>query len=210
MSWLEKLLGESQLNLLRLLRRSRLTITALAARLGLTDNAVRTHISALSRNGLVEERGSQRDTGGKPARLYDLTRGGEELFPKAYAPILSGLIAEIESMDGPGHAQDLLRSLGQRVGRAKPHAGTPAERVAEAAEALRDLGGDIDVIATEHGWRLQGYGCPLSAVTAKDPRVCVLAQELVSEVAGQPVLERCDHTGRPRCAFVIENPVPVH
>src|SRR5438094_753829 len=84
-NWLERLIGETQLRLLGLLRRSRQTITSLAEALGLTDNAVRMHIAALHRDGIVEQVGTQRDTGGKPARLYGLTRAGEELFPKAYA-----------------------------------------------------------------------------------------------------------------------------
>ena len=41
--------------------------------MGLTDNAVRTHVAALERDGLVEPVGTQRDTGGKPARVYALT-----------------------------------------------------------------------------------------------------------------------------------------
>src|SRR6266566_3178629 len=82
------LTGEMQSKLLGLLRRARQTITGLAAALGLTDNAVRLHISALRRDGFVEDVGTMRDTGGKPARLYGLTREGEELFPKAYALVL--------------------------------------------------------------------------------------------------------------------------
>ena len=94
-NWLDKLLGETQVRLLRLLRRSRQTITGLSEQLRLTDNAVRTHIAALRRDGLVEDVGAQRDTGGKPARVYGLTRDGEELFPKAYAPVLSLLVEEL-------------------------------------------------------------------------------------------------------------------
>src|SRR5436190_24175281 len=94
-NWLERLIGETQARLLGLLRRSRQTITSLANALGLTDNAVRLHIAALRRDGIVEDVGKQRDTGGKPARLYGLTREGEELFPKAYALVLGKLVQEI-------------------------------------------------------------------------------------------------------------------
>ena len=53
-NWVERLTGETRAGLLRLLRRSRQTITALADALHLTDNAVRTHIAALERDGIVE------------------------------------------------------------------------------------------------------------------------------------------------------------
>lgn len=53
-SWLQRLMGETQVEMLRLLRRSRQTITSLADSLRLTDNAVRTHVAALEREGVVE------------------------------------------------------------------------------------------------------------------------------------------------------------
>ena len=44
---------------------------------------------------------------------------------------------------------------------------------------------------------LQGYGCPLSAVTATHPEVCALAQALVEQITGLPVTECCDRTAPP-------------
>src|SRR5688500_9708343 len=94
-NWVERLVGETQAKMLQLLRRSRRTINDLSESLGLTDNAVRTHVAALSRDGIIEPVGTQRDTGGKPARLYALTEAGEELFPKAYALVLAGAVGGI-------------------------------------------------------------------------------------------------------------------
>jgi predicted ArsR family transcriptional regulator len=203
--WLERLIGETRAKLLYLLRRPPGTITGLSAALGVTDNAVRTHIAALGRDGIVEQVGTQRDTGGKPARVYALTEEGEELFPKAYAVILAGLVEQISRTDGWEHAVKLLRAVGEQAGSGMPVPEDVRERVEVAAAALRSLGGDIDVHPTEGGWRLQGYGCPLSAVTARHPQVCTLAQALIEEITGQPVTECCDRTGRPRCAFQIED-----
>ena len=100
-NWVERLTGETRAQLLRLLRRSRQTITALADAVGLTDNAVRTHVAALERDGLVEPVGTQRDTGGKPARVYALTGEGEELFPKAYALVLGESLLGVDWILGP-------------------------------------------------------------------------------------------------------------
>src|SRR5438094_307290 len=108
-NWLERLIGETQLRLLGLLRRSRQTITSLAEALGLTDNAVRMHIAALHRDGIVEQVGTQSDTGGEPARLYGLTRAGEERVPKAYALVLSKLVEEIVRTQGRARSVELLR-----------------------------------------------------------------------------------------------------
>jgi predicted ArsR family transcriptional regulator len=203
-NWLERLKGESQASLLALLRRSHQTITGLAERLRLSDNAVRTHVAVLEREGLVEPVGTQRDTGGKPARLYALTVEGEELFPKAYAMVLGQLVEEIARQDGPGRAVELLRMIGKRVASGSEGSPDLATRVASAAVALRSLGGEVDVQRENGGWRLQGYGCPLSAVTASRPEVCGLAKALVEEITGEPVVECCERSPRPRCGFRIE------
>jgi predicted ArsR family transcriptional regulator len=203
-NWVERLTGETRAKLLNLLRRSRQTITALADALHLTDNAVRTHVAALERDGIVEQVGTQRDTGGKPARVYALTGEGEELFPKAYALVLGKLVEEIARVDGWERATALLRAVGQR---AASGVAVPADRegrVALAADALRSLGGDVEIQRTEQGYTLQGYACPLSAVTAKHPQVCALARALVEEIAGQSVTECCERNGRPRCRFRID------
>jgi predicted ArsR family transcriptional regulator len=207
-SWLERFIGGTRVEMLRLLRRSRQTITSLADALRLTDNAVRTHVAALERDGVVEAAGVQRDTGGKPARIYELTPEGEELFPKAYALVLTGLVEEIARADGPERAVSLLRSVGRQVAASIAPGDDPRARVEAAANALRGLGGDLEVQETSDGWRLQGYGCPLSAVTAKRPEVCALAQALIEEITGRPVAECCDRAGRPKCGFLVRTDGP--
>jgi predicted ArsR family transcriptional regulator len=203
-NWVERLTGETRAKLLDLLRRSRQTITGLAEELGLTDNAVRTHVAALERDGMVEQVGTQRDTGGKPARVYALTGEGEELFPKAYALVLGELVEEIARIDGWERATAMLRAVGQRAASGAAAAPDREGRVAVAAAALRGLGGEIEVQHTEEGYLLQGYACPLSAVTAKHPQVCALAQALVEAITGESVTECCDRSDRPRCRFRID------
>jgi predicted ArsR family transcriptional regulator len=209
-NWVETLTGETRAKLLHLLRRPGQTITALADALRLTDNAVRTHIATLERDGIVEHVGTQRDTGGKPARVYALTGEGEELFPKAYALVLGGLVEEIAGKDGPEHAIELLRAVGRRAASGSATETDPEARVASAAAALRNLGGDIDVHRTDRGWLLQGYGCPLSAVAVKHSEVCALAKALVEVITGQPVTECCERRPHPRCGFHIDSELQSH
>ncbi|HKA58600.1 MAG TPA: ArsR family transcriptional regulator [Gemmatimonadales bacterium] len=202
-NWFERLLGETQARLLGLLRRSRQTITSLAEALGLTDNAVRMHIAALHRDGIVEQVGTLRDTGGKPARVYGLTRQGEELFPKAYALVLGKLVEEIVRTQGRERAIKLLRAVGAQTAAGTPRGTNPKRRMEAAAQLFRDLGSDAEIEKTADGWRLQGYGCPLSAVTAGHPELCELGKALVEEVVGEPVTECCQRGEHPRCGFEI-------
>src|SRR3982751_1249831 len=131
-NWLDHLIGETQARLLKLLRRSRQTITGLAHALGLTDNAVRMHVAALHRDGIIEQVGTQRDTGGKPARLYGLTRAGEELFPKAYALVLGKLLEEVVRTEGRDRAIELLRSVGAQAAAGAPPGASPRQRMESA------------------------------------------------------------------------------
>src|SRR6266851_2019449 len=181
-NWLDALTGETQARLLRLLRRSRQTITSLAQALRLTDNAVRTHVAALRRDGIVEDVGTRRDTGGKPARMYGLTREGEELFPKAYAPVLAKVLEEIIRREGRDRAVELLRAVGTTIA---------------AEELFRSLGAEVEVQRTREGVRLQVYGCPLSAVTSEQADVCELGKAMVEETTGAAVSECCERGEHP-------------
>ncbi len=205
--WLKNLTGETRAKLLGLLRRSHHSITSLAEALNVTDNAVRTHVSNLERDGIVQSVGMHRETGGKPARLYSLTEEGEELFPKAYALVLAGLIEEITRKQGSDRATELLSEVGRRTGSGTVPLTDPESRVVAAAAALRSLGGLVDVHQTEEGWHLEGFACPLSAVTANHPEVCALARALVEEITGRPTTECCDRSARPRCGFRIAGAV---
>jgi predicted ArsR family transcriptional regulator len=198
--------GDTQGKLLALLRREPRTVNELAAELGLTDNAIRAHLAALGRDGMVEDVGAQRDTGGKPARRYALTLKGEELFPKAYAVALNGLVEEIARTEGWERAATLLRGVGTRLSAGVVASGGVEGRVEAAATALRGLGAEIDLATTATGWELQGHACPLSRVTADHPQVCGLVTAIVAEITGRPVAERCDREGKPRCRFEVTKP----
>lgn len=206
MNWIETVLGDTRTRLLGLLRRSERSINDLAAALGITDNVVRTHVAAMQRDGMVQSAGVERATGGKPAQLYEITPAAEELFPKAYRLVLGELLRLLEERKGQEEVVALLREVGRRAaaGQGTPDRNDEA-RVHAAAGVLRQLGGEVEVEPTESGWRIRGFGCPLSAVVAKHDEACALGESLVTEITGLPVTECCNRGGRPRCAFDVRS-----
>src|SRR3954468_4365438 len=74
-----------------LLRRGSRTVNELAGELRLTNNAVRTHLTALGRDGLVHASG-MRPGLRKPHINYDLTAEADHLFSKVYGPLLHHLV----------------------------------------------------------------------------------------------------------------------
>src|SRR3712207_238198 len=172
-----------------LLRRSGRTVEELARALGLTDNGIRAHLAVLERDGIVRQRGSVRrgSGGGKPAFVYELTSGAEDLFPKAYEPALSRLLDVLTERLGLEESEALLRSVGRRLveGKTVPTGSTRA-RLEAAAGVLNELGGLAELEEQDGTLVIRGYGCPLAAVTPDHPEVCCLAEALVAEVAGVP------------------------
>jgi predicted ArsR family transcriptional regulator len=185
-----------------LVRGGRRTVDEIAAALGLTDNAVRPHLAALERDGLVRQTGTRR-SGGKPAYAYDLTPDAERLFPKAYGPILRQLLDVLAERLSPEELDAALREVGRRVAAAHPSPGDRRARVQRAVELLGELGGLADVAPGDEGLVIAGRDCPLAAIVPGHPEACRLAEALLAEVIGGPVVERCERGAVPRCRFIV-------
>ena len=200
--WRKRLFASTRGRVVTLLRRSAQTVNDLARKLELTDNAVRLHLSALERDGLIEPHGTQREWTGKPATIYRTTMEAETLFPKPYDVVLGELLTVLEERHSPQEMEQMVREVGARLGRAvRMESGDLHARAAHAARVLTELGGLAEVEVDEDTLRIQGYSCPLGKLTPDHPRTCQLAEALVSELVGKPVVECCDRGERPRCAF---------
>ena len=191
-----------------LLRREASTVDELAEALGMTDNAVRSHLTALERDGLVVQQGLRRGPGaGKPAALYALSHDAEPLLSKAYPPVLNAVL-EVLASEMPARSDDLLQKVGERLAASAGGAatGTLRDRVNAAAEVLTALGGDVEVLDDEGTLTIRGCGCPLSAAVSQRPEVCRAVEALVSGVSGARAVSGCEHGERPRCRFRVTAP----
>jgi predicted ArsR family transcriptional regulator len=202
--WRERMLASTRGRVVALLRRLPRTVSDLGRELALTDNAVRLHLSGLERDGLVEAHGTRREWTGKPAVVYRTTAAAESLFRRPYDVVLTELLSVLEEEREAAEVEELLRAVGARLGRgvAVQSADLKA-RVQQAAAVLTGLGGLAEVEEDADGFLIQGYSCPLSALTSEHPLTCRLAEALVSELVGSAVTECCDRGERPRCAFRI-------
>lgn len=189
-----------------LLRRGPGTVDELAEALALTDNAVRVHLIALERDGIVRRLGSRRGVGaGKPAAVYELTAEAESLFSRAYAPVLGALLEELLAELPAKRSDALLASVGRRLAAGNtpsPTAGFEA-RLQAAADVLTGLGGTVAL--EDHGEVrvIRGVGCPLSATVARCPEACRVVEALLSEIVGTAVRQQCRHGERPSCCFEV-------
>lgn len=189
-----------------LLRRRERTVEELARALGLTDNAVRSHLSALERDGLVRQEGVRRGGGaGKPAVVYELHPDAAPLLSRAYPSVLGTVMDVITDELPEARRIALLREVGRRLaarsgGQAR---GDFAARVRTAAAVLESLGGDVEVEVRDGGSRIRGAGCPVSSIVCHQPEFCNAVESMVAEIVGRPAQSCCTHGAKPSCCFEI-------
>ena len=189
-----------------LLRRGPRTVDELARALGFTDNAVRAHLATLERDGLIRQAGTRRRAGaGKPATLFELRPETEERMSRAYAPLVSALVAEIDARMPGKRGAELLESAGRRLASGfLPSAGAGREARLEAGvEMLRALGGCAELESAAGSARILGFGCPLGAAVALDPAMCRVVEAMVREIVGTDVRQCCRLGERPSCCFEV-------
>jgi predicted ArsR family transcriptional regulator len=188
---------------LALLQREPRTVDEIASALRLTDNAVRAHIVALERDGLVARHGS-RPTGTRPAYSYELTSDALRSLSSAYLPVLNGLVGVLSERLPPEELEHVLSDVGQRLAQARGGAtGTVRARAEVAAAVLREMGGIVDVEEGNGKIILRGFYCPLGEAVSAQPATCKAASSMIAELVQAPVVECCDRGERSRCRFEI-------
>jgi predicted ArsR family transcriptional regulator len=201
----ERFFESTRGRIVSLLRGSSGTVTELAEKLELTDNAVRAHLLTLERDGLVRQSGLQRGPR-KPHFSYELTPEAENLFPKAYDALLNQLIRALKGRLPPAALEDVLREVGRSLAAVHVSDNSPADleaRLKRALDVLKALGGSARVEREGDNLLIRSTACPLAAAVAEHPEVCNLAETLVGEIIGVPVKESCDRGESPKCCFEI-------
>jgi predicted ArsR family transcriptional regulator len=202
-NWNRRFFASTRGRILTLLRRSSRTVDELAQALDLTHTAVRAHLAALERDGLIQQRGERRGSG-KPSSVYDLTPEGEYLFPKSYGQLLYQLLDVLSERKPAGEVETLLREVGRRMAAQwKIPPGELRVRLEAAVEVLNELGGLMERETGEETLCIRGYRCPFATVVLEHPEVCHLAEALLTELVGVPVQEQCERTGPVPCRFVV-------
>lgn len=185
-----------------LLRARSRTVDELAAELHLTDNAVRTHLATLERDGIVRQEGVRRGPGaGKPASIFGITPQAEPSFSNAYIPLLLSLIEELSTRHDTREMEELMARVGRRLAAPYVASGDRAARVRAATNLLRELGGVAELKEENGTVVLQGQGCVVGLAVSENPAVCRAIESLLTAVVGEPVHEQCVRGERASCCF---------
>ena len=197
--------GSTRGRIVLLLRESVKTVNEIAEKMDLTDNAVRAHLLALDRDGLVQQIGTAKGFR-KPHSVYGLTDDARHLFPKSYDSILNKLVSVLKSRLSPKVVLEIMREVGREVADkdARPAGGSLSVRLNAALAALERLGGSARIVERGDQLSIESDSCPFADVVAEHPEVCKATESAVQEIVGEPVTEICDRTGLPKCRFSID------
>ena len=184
----------------------------LAQRLGLTAMAVRQHLYALQREGLVasEERPVPI---GRPAKFWRLTPEADHLFPEAYAELSVALINSVKDAFGDEGLERVLtsRCAQQRVDYGKRI--RPRDSLARKLEELAKVRSEEGYMAEirredDGGFLLVENHCPICAAANACQGFCSTELDLFRSVLGPGVsVERAEHIikGDQRCVYRVRS-----
>lgn len=192
--------GERQRELLQLLlqHKAGLTLDELADSLGIARTAVRQHVMALERSGLVGP-GDLRQTGGRPGRYYVLTEQGVELFPKQYSWFSALMLQAVRRERGSDGLSLWLQALANDIANSLSAGAelTPAA----VAQAMNTLGYQ----ATAEPAGITAINCVFHQLATEFPEVCDFDRALLAGLTGQAISQpACMAKGDACCQFQLK------
>lgn len=190
-----------------LLRTGPQTVRALAQELGLTENAVRTHLADLDRDKIVRQ-GPDQKGHRKPFQTFEITEEAEHSFSRAYPGVLETLVGLLETKLPPEELNEILCQVGRNLAARHPEVayGSIEERAENAVTKLNALGGSGRVEKDGEDLVIKTNGCPLKGLTAKHPNCCCIAASMLDQLIGSDVKDECEHGPNPKCRFRV----PMH
>ena len=200
--------GERRKRLLRYLLRTKTgaAVDELAAALGVTRTAVRQHLGALMRDGLVAP-GSSRPSGGRPQKLYVPTGKAKEAFPRHYSWFAQLLVQEITKEHGAtGLRARLGRIASTVVAQLRRNGSTrnasSRERIETLSVVMDELGYDARVGKEPGAATIEADNCVFHELAMKHPEICHFDLALVSGYTGHKAeLHECMARGGRVCRF---------
>ncbi len=182
------------------------TVDELAKSLGVTRTAVRQHLAASMRDGLVG-RGSDRASGGRPNNLYVLTDAGKEEFPRHYSWFAQLLIDAISNEHGVAGLKTRLGRIAAAVvaqlRSSAPEGASRRERVKQLSALMDELGYDARMARDLGGAPvIEADNCVFHNLAMKNPVICQFDLSLLSGYTHSKVdLHECMAKGGHVCRF---------
>ena len=196
--------------LLLLRKHPGITVTELAAKLGLTGMGIRRHLESLEVDGLVERSSCSQHRVGRPPNGWRLSPAGMELLPRSYDTFVLQVMEDLCEQVGDEGIDVVLRRRSEKMVtqyKAEIDDATTLEEEVAGLARVRDQAGymaewyrDGEVLA------LVENNCAVHRVAERFPAVCAMELALFRKVLGPEVeVTRVAHTmaGDATCTYRI-------
>jgi predicted ArsR family transcriptional regulator len=196
--------------LARLKRSTSASAAELAEEFGFTDTAIRQHLEALERAGLVERVSTAPSGRGRPPLAWRVTPASADAFPDRHADLTVELIDAVRTQLGDDALQSVLQARSARqksTYSGELRRGSLLEKVQDLAR-LRTAEGylaeahdndDGTVVLVEHH-------CPIASAARTCGDLCTAELDVFRSVLGPKItVQRRQHllAGDPRCDYTI-------
>ncbi len=183
---------------------------SLGDRLSVSGMAIRQHLYALEKEGLVTYKEEARAQG-RPAKMWRLTPQADRFFPNGYADLTLSLINSISEAFGDEGLERLLDVRTKQQKESYQGQISKKSSLKKRIEALAELRTNEGYMAEieqkkDGSWLLIENHCPICAAAAACTGLCARELELFKIVLGEEVeIKRTEHiiAGDRRCAYQI-------
>ncbi|MEA2686497.1 MAG: hypothetical protein QOE93_1692 [Actinomycetota bacterium] len=187
-----------------------ITVTELAAELGVTGMGVRRHLESLEADGLVERSACPHHGIGRPPNGWRLSAAGMELLPRSYDTFVLQLLEDMCEQVGDEGIDVVLRHRTDKMAGQYREELAGASTLAEQVEALAGVRDRAGYVAECHREDevlvLIENNCAVHRVAERFPAVCAMELALFRKVLGPDVeVTRVSHTmsGDATCTYRI-------
>jgi DeoR family suf operon transcriptional repressor len=126
------------------------TAGQIADKLKIQKSAIRSHLETLRAERSI--RSYFRVEGpGRPRKIYELTEGGQELFPRRYDVILSHILQTIENTEGHEYIKKIIRSVADNI------AQEIQDKIKNSSADLEESVRILNTVSNEMGFMSSSY-----------------------------------------------------
>lgn len=192
-----------------IVRHREVRVEELAEELSITSAAVRRHLDHLRADGLVDVRAVKQPTG-RPYYAYHATDLALPTMPPAYADLLERMLRSLGEQDAviASVMASVAESLASRHrSEMDPGVASPALRVAQVTESLREEGILESWTSEADGFHLTNSSCPYHKAAEISKLPCESDRKAIELLLGLDV-EQLNRIvdGSPVCEYLVRGP----
>lgn len=196
--------------ILELLKKeTNLTVSQLSKFLGITEMAVRKHLTVLERDSLLTIT-EVRQPMGRPLQVYSLSSQADEMFPNSYETLAIEFLQDLQDL----HGEEIIDLLLEKRSERQKNNYLPQmqnKNFAEKVHQLKEIQLKKGYMAElkkidDNTYELIEFNCPIFTVAKQYKKACSCETNMFKNVLGTELVKRvtCKTDDEDHCRFLIK------